>query len=139
MRSTLNPIYNAHWIVTGIPETGFTMNITLINEDSDCTDGQCLGRLLIDFLGKCEKKPIGEGWDTGEVDYKVKKKQGALKTHVATYLAACLTHGKVNHHARVWVKARVLEKAADQTDRRVSTVGPRKTTIIAQCHDFELI
>jgi len=57
MRSTLNPTYNSRWIVTGIPETGFTLNIDLMDEDVENGDDH-LGNVTIDFSEGASKHPL---------------------------------------------------------------------------------
>lgn len=137
LRRTLNPVYNARWIVGGIPETGFTLTLRLVDEDpGDCDDR--LGRAVIHLPGdQISHQLLHDEWHTGEIECKVEKRRGSIKTHVATYLATILTRGYVSHHVRIYTSARVIGKVHNQEDRRVYTIGPRATPVFFcrnRCH-----
>jgi len=125
MRNTLNPIFNARWIVSGIPRRGFLLTVTLIDEDTKDGDDK-LGRTVVMIPNPQQKSSLEEEWDSGALECKIEKRKGSIQSHVMTYIAAALTRGDVSHHVRVWLKVRVLGKAADQKDKRLFTLGPRE-------------
>ncbi|KAF8586282.1 hypothetical protein K439DRAFT_1615271 [Ramaria rubella] len=127
IRRTLNPIYNVPWIISGIPDTGFTLTLRLIDEDPGDHDDR-LGKTIVCLPDPVAGEVLKEGWNTGEVEYKVEKKKGSIRSHVATYVAGMITRGGISHHSRIWMSVRVISKAYNQQDRRLFTIGPSKYT-----------
>ncbi|KIJ54279.1 hypothetical protein M422DRAFT_25206 [Sphaerobolus stellatus SS14] len=123
MRRTLNPVFNSRWIVSGVPANGFTLTINLIDEDTKDSDDR-LGRAVLLIPNPQDGPILKEGWDSGDMECKIEKRRGSLKTYLATYFAAAITRGDISHHVRVWVRIRILGKTPDQKDRRLYTLGP---------------
>ncbi|KAH8107689.1 hypothetical protein BXZ70DRAFT_912163 [Cristinia sonorae] len=123
VRSTLNPTFDAEWIVSGIPARGFTLSLKLVDEDPRNYDDK-LGKAVIRF------PPLGDtlkqGLETGEREYKVHKRRGVLASRVGTFVARVATNGKVGHRCRVWVSIKVIGKAEAQKYSRVYTLGPHR-------------
>ncbi|KAJ3532935.1 hypothetical protein NM688_g7348 [Phlebia brevispora] len=126
-RRTLNPEFNASWIVSGIPESGFLLSLNLRDEDPHNYDDD-LGKTVLQLPWPDEPDPrLHEGWKSGEREYKVHKRKGTINSRVFTCIAQVLTRGSIGHHVRLWITAEVLGKAESQEDRRLYTVGPRKS------------
>ncbi|KAI0632498.1 hypothetical protein C8Q77DRAFT_1159120 [Trametes polyzona] len=130
-RRSLNPTFNARWIVSGIPATGFVLIISLRDEDPGNRDDK-LGKAVVRFpdpnrdVGG-DMQELREGWDSGEREYKVHKRHGSLKTRMGTYVAKVVTRGRVGHRVRVLLSVRVLGPAPHiegQDAGRVYTLGP---------------
>ncbi|KAI0074406.1 hypothetical protein K474DRAFT_1677110 [Panus rudis PR-1116 ss-1] len=124
VRRDLNPTFDAKWIVAGIPDSGFTLNLKLMDEDPGNHDDQ-LGKAIIRFPDQ-EREAFREGWDSGEVMYKIRKRTGSVRSKIVTFLAKALTRGRYDHRCRVWVSAKVIGSVkVDRDDCRLYTVGPR--------------
>ncbi|KAJ8474701.1 hypothetical protein ONZ51_g7050 [Trametes cubensis] len=87
-RRSLNPTFNARWIVAGIPASGFVLSLSLRDEDPGDHDDK-LGKAVIRFPDP--HRDTGEGaqelkesWDSGEREYKVHKRHGSLRTRLGT-------------------------------------------------------
>ncbi|OSD07597.1 hypothetical protein PYCCODRAFT_629916 [Trametes coccinea BRFM310] len=130
-RRTLNPTFNARWIVSGIPATGFVLVVYLYDEDPGDHDDK-LGKAVIRFPDPNrdnaeESRGLKEGWDSGEREYKIHKRHGSLRTRIGTFVAKAVTRGGVGHRVRVLVSVRVLGPAPrlDGEDAElVYTLGP---------------
>ncbi|KAI0366683.1 hypothetical protein BV20DRAFT_951821 [Pilatotrama ljubarskyi] len=131
-RRTLNPTFNARWIVSGIPASGFVLILYVCDEDPGNRDDK-LGKAVVCFpdpnqdLGDESTRQLKEGWDSGQREYKVHKRHGSLRTRIGTYLAKVATRGRVGHRTRVLVSVRVLGPAPrlDGEDaHRIYTLGP---------------
>lgn len=131
-RRTLNPEFNAAWIVSGIPASGFLLSIKLRDEDPGNYDDD-LGKAVLRMPNADEGK-LEEGWKSGDREYKVHKRRGSVMSKVFTCTANVLTRGDIGHRVRIWVRAEVIAKAGDQKDRRLYTVGPRKSTYNISLH-----
>ncbi|CDO70837.1 hypothetical protein BN946_scf184801.g30 [Trametes cinnabarina] len=101
-RRTLHPTFNARWIVSGIPASGFVLVLHLFDEDPGNHDDK-LGKAVIRFpdpkrdtAGGQELK-LKEGWDSGQREYKVHKRHGSWKTRIGTFVANAITRGSVGH------------------------------------------
>lgn len=124
-RHTLNPVFNAPWVVSGIPASGFLLSLRLRDEDPKNYDDK-LGKAVTHIPWPDEADPkLHEGWESGEREYKVHKRSGSMLSKVFTFTAQMLTCGSIGHRVRVWVSVRVLRPVEDQGDRRLYTVGPR--------------
>jgi hypothetical protein len=127
VRRNLEPVFDCKWIVGGITESGFVLKLRLRDEDpSQFLHDDRLGKgtLLVPSLGET----LGEGWECGETECKIEKRQGGLGSHVSTYVARFISRGGVGHHTSVWVSVRVLgeSKVLEDDSSRVYTLGPRK-------------
>ena len=124
-RRTLNPEFNAPWIVSGIPESGFLLTLNLRDEDPHNYDDD-LGKTVVRMPWPDEPDPkFHEGWESGEREYKVHKRRGSILSKVFTCTAEVLTFGSIGHRVRLWLSVQVLGKTENQDDRRLYTVGPR--------------
>ena len=125
VRRTLNPEFNAPWIVSGVPMSGFLLSLRLRDEDPRNYDDD-LGKAVIRLPWPQElDNKLREGWDSGEREYKVHKRKGSVLSRLFTCFANVVTWGDIGHRVRIWVRAEVLGKAEDQTSRRLYTIGPR--------------
>ncbi|KAI0326896.1 hypothetical protein GY45DRAFT_54140 [Cubamyces sp. BRFM 1775] len=130
-RRSLNPTFNARWIVAGIPSSGFALSLSLRDEDPGDHD-DTLGKAVISFPDPHKDTGDGaqelkEGWDSGEREYKVHKRHGSLRTRLGTYVAKVVTRGGVGHRVRVFVSVRVLgptPRVEGEDAGRVYTLGP---------------
>ncbi|RPD77397.1 hypothetical protein L226DRAFT_599989 [Lentinus tigrinus ALCF2SS1-7] len=129
-RRTLNPIYDARWIVSGVPASGFSLAIKLLDEDPGNRDDR-LGKAEMRFpdpnLDPAYGSELRDGWHTGEREYKVHKWHGSVRTRLGTYVASVVTRGRVGHRVRVVVSVRVLGEAPcldGEDGQRVYTLGP---------------
>ncbi|KAI9057490.1 hypothetical protein FKP32DRAFT_1554675, partial [Trametes sanguinea] len=130
-RRTLNPTFNARWIVSGIPATGFVLVLHLYDEDPGDHDDK-LGKAVIRFPDPNrdnaeDSQELKAGWDSGEREYKVHKRHGSLRTRLGTFVAKAVTRGSVGHRVRVLVSVRVLGPAPrlDGEDADlIYTLGP---------------
>lgn len=125
VRRTLNPVFNTPWIVSGVPASGFLLSLRLRDEDPGNYDDD-LGKAVIRIPWPNEEpNRLRKGWESGEREYKVKKRRGSILSHLFTYVANVVTGGDVGHRVRVWISIEVLDEVHDQKDTRLCTVGPR--------------
>jgi hypothetical protein len=127
VRSNLEPKFDCKWIVGGIPESGFVLELRLRDEDPGQffrDDRLGKGVLLVPSPGD----KLVEGWKLSENECKIEKRKGAIGSHVSTYIARIISRGSIGHHTRVWVSARVLgkSKVLEDDPNRIYTLGPRK-------------
>ncbi|KAK7692157.1 hypothetical protein QCA50_003776 [Cerrena zonata] len=122
-RRTLNPVFNEKWVVSGIPSSGFTLTLNVRDEDPGNHDDQ-LGKSTVVFPSQGQQ--LNDEWSSGEVECKVHKRKGNLKSKLTTYGVRMLTCGGVEHHCRLWIRVRVLSRAENQDDKRVYTLGPQR-------------
>jgi hypothetical protein len=127
VRGNLEPVFDCKWIVGGVPDSGFALKLRLRDEDpgQPFRDDR-LGKGLLFVPGPRGK--LEEGWELGEKECKVEKREGGVRSHISTYIAELISTGDVGHHTRVWVSARVLGKSRILEDgpNRIYTLGPRK-------------
>ena len=127
VRRSLEPIFDCKWVVGGIPESGFALELRLRDEDpGQFFRDDRLGKGVVLVPGLGEK--LEEGWELNESECKIKKKQGAITSHISTYIARVISRGSIGHHTRVWVSVRVLGKSRvlEEDPNRIYTLGPRK-------------
>lgn len=129
VRRSLNPEWNAPWIVSGVPSTGFTLTLSLLDEDPYKHDDH-LGRSVLRFPECVNGPELKDGWNTGEQEFKVKKRHGSIRTEVTTFTAKLLRPHHVSHRARIFLTVRVLGKARlvegdDAASEKLYTLGPR--------------
>lgn len=122
-RRTLNPVFNETWFVSGIPSTGFTLTLRLRDEDPGNRDDK-LGKSVITFPS--QGQALDDNWSSGELECKVHKRKGGMKSRLTTYGARVMTCGGVDHHCRIRLSVKVLGRAENQEEKRVYTVGPRE-------------
>ena len=133
-RKTLNPTFDARWIVSGIPASGFSLIIELLDEDPGNHDDR-LGKAVLRFpdpnLDPAYGSELRDGWHTGEREYKIHKRHGSLRTRLGTYIAKVVTRGRIGHRVRVIVSVRVLGEAPHfdgDEGQRIYTLGPRESS-----------
>ncbi|KAJ7132334.1 hypothetical protein C8R44DRAFT_611969 [Mycena epipterygia] len=124
IRRTRDPTWNAAWLVSGVPASGFKLVMILYDEDPGA-------KLSPDRLGKAVARfgpeQMKEGFESIEAEYTLQKRKGDLHPYILTYLTALLPGEKLMKHNRVIVSMRVLRKDADQKDgRRLYTLGPNR-------------
>ena len=127
VRRNLEPVFDCKWIVGGIPESGFVLELCLRDEDpGQFLRDERLGKGVIPVPGPGEK--LEEGWELSENECKIDKRKGAIRTHISTYVARLISRGGIGHHTRVWVSVRVLgkSKVLEDNPNRMYTLGPRK-------------
>lgn len=122
VRRTRDPSFDSQWLVSGIPASGFTLSLTLFDEDPGNFDDK-LGKAVLHFPEN--GLSLDDGWESKQQEYKVHKRKGVLSSKLWTFVAKVATRGKVGHRCRVWVSVQVVGKADDQKDRRLYTLGPR--------------
>lgn len=120
VRRTLNPTYDARWVVAGIPAAGFMLTLRLRDEDPGNHDDRP-GKVDVRFA-RAPGEHLAAGWASGETECKVQKKRGSLRAHAATYLVSMVTRGAVSHRARIWISARVVAQSGGD---RIGALGPR--------------
>ncbi|GJE92851.1 C2 domain-containing protein [Phanerochaete sordida] len=123
-RRTLDPVFNAHWVVSGIPASGFMLSVKLRDEDPGNYDDD-LGKSVL-HMPNPDEGALAEGWKSGDREYKVQKRKGAIMPRLFTCTANVVTGGNIGHRVRLWVRCEVMGKAENQKDKRMYTVGPRK-------------
>lgn len=126
VRRTLDPEWDCNWIVGGIPDTGFTLTLKLRDEDpGQFLSDDKLGTAVLRIPQRGAK--LEEGWESEEKEYKIEKRKGDMGNHLATYVAAVLSRGKVGHQSRIWVSVRVLGSPQKRGDehQKIYTLGPR--------------
>lgn len=122
-RRTLDPKFDAHWVVSGIPASGFLLSVKLRDEDPGNYDDD-LGKAVL-RMPNAGEGVLAEGWRSGDREYKVHKRRGSVMSRLFTCTANVVTGGDVGHRVRLWVRCEVMGKAENQEDRRMYTVGPR--------------
>ena len=129
VRRSLEPTFGCKWVVGGVTESGFVLNLRMRDEDPGqllCDDRLGRGSLLVPGPGE----KLAEGWELREGECKIEKRKGAMSSHISTYIARLISRGGVGHNTRVWVSVRVLGKSRILEDdpNKMYTSGPRKLT-----------
>ncbi|KAI0647686.1 hypothetical protein C8Q79DRAFT_999308 [Trametes meyenii] len=131
-RRSLNPTFDARWIVSGIPALGFVLTLYLYDEDPGNRDDK-LGKAALRFPDpNCDSleggaRELQEGWDSGKREYKIHKRHGSVRTRLGTYVTKMVTRGRVGHRTRIFVSVRVLGPAPALKGNeagRIYTLGP---------------
>lgn len=116
---TRDPVWNSRWIVSGVPQQGFRLDMYVKDEGSKARGGR---------LGKAEvivtEGIMREGFEIREVSVKLQKRRGSIIPWAQTYAATVLPGQHLHKHNRVHISLKVLGKAADQRENRIYTVGP---------------
>ncbi|KAJ7483150.1 hypothetical protein FB451DRAFT_1555202 [Mycena latifolia] len=123
IRRNRDPTWDASWIVSGVPQSGFKLVMLLCDEDPGEPHDDRLGKAVA-RLGPEQMK---QGFESIETEYTLQKRKGDLHPYILTYLTALLPGEKLKKHNRVFASVRVLRKDTDQKDnRRVYTLGPNR-------------
>ena len=126
-RHTLHPTYECQWVVSGIPLDGFVLGLELWDEDPKSSDDK-LGQAILRFPSpSLEGGLLGEGWKRAEEEVKIHKRRGSLKDRLSTFVAKLGTKKRVEHRTRATISIRIIGLIENQDDRRLFTVGPRKS------------
>jgi Ca2+-dependent lipid-binding protein len=106
---TLEPEWNAEWVIAGVPRSGLTLKARLYDEDPDDYD---------DSLGKVEVETgaINEHFAIKEETYKVRKTGANFKAYA---LRSCLRLVDKAHdlHARLVLSVEVLGKTKEEVGK----------------------
>jgi hypothetical protein len=118
------------WVVGGIPEAGFTLQLDLLDEDGDKDDQ--IGRVEIDYT----ETPLHEGYEVKEREYPVKKRGSTIagtRVIVKTYLASLLPTVKLNRHPHLIVSMKVKDRVEQDMKGKVFTIGPSAFELLLLC------
>lgn len=107
LQRTTEPVWDAPWIVAGVPESGFTLKARLNDEDSDDHDDR-LGRVHIDS-GR-----LSEGYSTKE-EYKVKRTGASVRAYTLRWCST-LVHRRQTH-ARLLISIEVLGRTKEEVGK----------------------
>ena len=127
IRNKLEPTFECRWIVGGVTESGFVLELRLRDADpGQLSHDDRLGEGVLVVPTPGEK--LEDGWELREHDCKIEKRKGAIRSHVSTCAARLVSRGGVGRHTRVWVSVRVLGKsrALEGDHNRIYTIGPRE-------------
>ncbi|KAJ7113672.1 hypothetical protein C8R43DRAFT_1039663 [Mycena crocata] len=124
IRKTRDPTWDATWIISGVPASGFKLVMILYDEDPG-------PKLSNDRLGKAVARfgseQMKEGFESIETEYRLQKRKGDLHPYILTYLTALFPGEKLRKHNRVVASVRVLRKDPDDKDDcRMYTFGPNR-------------
>ncbi|KAJ7708835.1 hypothetical protein B0H17DRAFT_916441 [Mycena rosella] len=123
IRRNRDPTWDATWLVSGVPASGFKLLMILYDEDPGEPSDDRLGKALARF----GPEQMKEGFESMETEYTLQKRRGDLHPYILTYLTALLPGEKLKKHNRVIASVRVLRKDADQKDDlRMYTLGPNR-------------
>ena len=102
LRKTLEPEWNAEWVVAGVPASGFKLKTRIYDEDPGNHDDR-LGRVTF------STGPISEGWKMDHHEHKVKRAGASVRAYGLRWLKTATCSG-AHAHARLVVSVEVLEK-----------------------------
>ncbi|KAI0771120.1 hypothetical protein BD413DRAFT_625672 [Trametes elegans] len=129
-RRTLNPTFNAHWVVSGVPAAGFELVLALRDEDPGDGD-DALGKAVVrvpDPQHGTGVQALAAGWHARAREYKVHKRHGGLRARLGTSLAQLVARARVGHRTRVVLSVRVVgpapRRGGEDGGGRVYTLGP---------------
>jgi len=107
IRKSLEPEWNASWVVAGVPESGMTLEARLFDEDSDDHDDQ-LGNIEVE-TGRLDEKWEG----IKEEDIKVRKTGANVRAYT---LRCCSTmvHPKRQLHARLVISIEMVGRTMEE-------------------------
>lgn len=128
-RCTRDPQWESHWVVSGVPQSGFTLEMAVKDEDANDRDDR-LGKAYAEFTDG----ELRDGFEVQNKEVKVMKRKGSVVPYIQTYVAAILPGQHLRKHNRVILSVRVLGRAENQTDERVFTVGPSKWIVSHYLH-----
>ena len=117
IQKTVEPEWNAEWIVANVPSSGFDLKIRLYDEDPSDHDDR-LGNVHINVNG------ISEQWPgIKEETYKVEKKGGSKRAYVLRGCWAVFNKG-FRLSGEMVVSVELLGRTEGEHGGRVWTVGP---------------
>jgi len=117
IRKSINPVWNAEWIVANIPASGCKIKCRVMDEDPGDHDDR-LGNAHITV------PPLNENWEgIHEQAFKMKARAGSKRAYLtqAVSRAICLRH---QFRAHLYVSVKVLGKTESEHGGRAYTVGP---------------
>jgi hypothetical protein len=104
------PTWDAHWVLAGIPASGFTLKSRIYDEDPDDHD---------DRLGKVEIEtgPISEGWQgIKEKEYKVKKSGADVRAYTLRWCSVMI-HPKRSTHASLVISIELVGMTKEEVGK----------------------
>jgi len=107
LRRTLEPSWEAEWIVAGIPASGFTLQTRIYDEDPENHDDQ-LGTVTL------STGSIKEGWRMDQKEFKMKKSGASLRAYGMRWVRKMTCRG-TDLHATLILSIEVVGK----TDKEV--------------------
>jgi hypothetical protein len=116
VRKTVNPEWNADWIVANVPASGFRLKCRLYDEDPGDHDDR-LGNAHVDVPS------LSESWEGfTEKSFKIKKRMGSKRAYLIQAFATGVRqrHSMTGH---LVVSVKVLGKT-ERAEGRVYTAGP---------------
>ena len=123
-RCTRDPQWESHWIVSGIPQSGFVLEMSVKDEDANDRDDR-LGKSYAYFTNGA----IHDGFEVRNKEVKIMKRKGSVVPYIQTYVAAVLPGQHLRKHNRVAISVKVLGRAENQIDDRPFTVGPSECVL----------
>lgn len=109
------PVWNAEWIVAGIPESGFTLKTRLYDEDFNGDDR--LGKLSI------KSGRLGDDWKgIKEQEFKLKK-SGADPMVYGVRWCASIARSSKNLHAKIRISIELLGKTEGEDVGKAYTIN----------------
>jgi Ca2+-dependent lipid-binding protein len=114
---TVEPTWDASWVLANVPSSGFTLKVHVFDEDPDDHDDR-LGSLHI------HEHRIDEGYKGFDHrSFELKKRSASWRAYAIRWVAVGC--GKKEMHAKVLISIENLGKT-EAKDGRVHTVGPRE-------------
>jgi hypothetical protein len=117
IHNTRDPTWDNHWIISGVPSSGFRLKIRAYDEDI-CGHDDRLGKAVL-VVGENEMR---EG--VKERSIKLKKKRGHVRPWVQTYVAAMLPGEILERNSSIAVSMEVLGRCKIADCQEPFTVGP---------------
>lgn len=115
IHKNVNPEWNTHWVVAGIPSSGFRLKCRLYDEDPSDHDDR-LGNVTIHV------NHIDENWrGINEEQFDIKKRMGSKRAYLIRGCAAMLS-SNVHLSGSLYVSAEVLGES-EPPHGRMYTVG----------------
>ena len=118
VHSSRDPTWDTHWAFSAVPQSGFILEMRLLDEDRKRDDR--LGLAEVHFDGGM----MHEGFVVENSAYKVQKRKGSIQPWAQTYAAALFPGQKLRKHSRVTISARILGKCPNTVGRKPYTIGP---------------
>ena len=109
MHQTVDPKWEAEWVVAGVPASGFSLKAHIYDEDPGDYDDR-VGKFTI------QASNISERWGIDRQEYKVRKSGGDVTAYTLRWGRKLLCRG-VDLHARVTVSVEVLGKTKDEVGK----------------------
>jgi hypothetical protein len=115
IHKNVNPVWNTHWIVAGIPSSGFRLKCRLYDEDPADHDDR-LGNVTL-YVDRLNEKWPG----FREEGFPIKKRMGSKRAYLLRGCAAMLS-SKVHMSGTLYVSAEVLGMSV-KPHGRMYTIG----------------